>query len=131
MAKRKSTKQLETYLRELRREREAAEHEQRTASKRRANLDAAIQRATEKLAASRAGPIRVTDHAVVRYLERVEGVDIEAVRRKILTDEVVEFVRHYGSGRFRPANGFDVVARDCVIVTIAPDFESPNRRPQE
>lgn len=26
----------------------------------------------------------VTDHAIVRYLERVEGLDIEDVRRKIL-----------------------------------------------
>ena len=25
----------------------------------------------------------VTDHAVIRYLERVEGVDIEAIRREI------------------------------------------------
>ena len=25
----------------------------------------------------------VTDHAVLRYLERVEGVDIEAIRREI------------------------------------------------
>ncbi|MGC9368688.1 MAG: hypothetical protein ACP5DX_04015 [Paracoccaceae bacterium] len=25
----------------------------------------------------------VTDHAVVRYLERIEGMDIEALRRKI------------------------------------------------
>ena len=25
----------------------------------------------------------VTDHAVLRYLERVEGIDIEAVRRRI------------------------------------------------
>lgn len=26
---------------------------------------------------------RVTDHAVIRYLERVQGVDVEAVRREI------------------------------------------------
>jgi len=25
----------------------------------------------------------VTDHAVIRYLERVQGVDIEAIRREI------------------------------------------------
>lgn len=33
----------------------------------------------------------VTDHAVLRYLERVEGVDVEAVRRDIavLVDEAV------------------------------------------
>jgi len=28
--------------------------------------------------------VRVTDHAVLRYMERVQGVDVEAVRRHIL-----------------------------------------------
>ena len=27
--------------------------------------------------------IHVTDHALVRYLERIEGLDIDSVRRKI------------------------------------------------
>lgn len=27
--------------------------------------------------------IRVTDHAVVRYLERIEGLDIDRIRRQI------------------------------------------------
>jgi hypothetical protein len=30
----------------------------------------------------------VSDHAVLRYLERVEGVDIEAVRRKLSVDMI-------------------------------------------
>lgn len=31
---------------------------------------------------------RVSDHAVLRYLERVKGFDIEAVRREILSPNV-------------------------------------------
>ncbi len=27
--------------------------------------------------------IHITDHAVVRYLERVEGLDVHAIRRKL------------------------------------------------
>lgn len=29
------------------------------------------------------GPIRVTDHAVLRYLERAHGLDVAAVRRHL------------------------------------------------
>ena len=29
------------------------------------------------------GPFRVTDHALVRYLERVDGVDVERARRAL------------------------------------------------
>lgn len=30
----------------------------------------------------------ITDHALVRYLERVEGLDMESIRRYLLTDNV-------------------------------------------
>lgn len=30
----------------------------------------------------------ITDHALVRYLERVEGVDVESIRRYLLTENV-------------------------------------------
>ena len=46
-------------------------------------------------------PIRVTDHAVVRYLEREFGVDVESVRaviaRKINSPAVQELVE-FGGG---------------------------------
>jgi hypothetical protein len=30
--------------------------------------------------------VRVTDHALVRWLERVHGIDVEALRRKMLDE---------------------------------------------
>lgn len=32
---------------------------------------------------SRRPGLRITDHALLRYLERAQGVDVESVRRKI------------------------------------------------
>jgi hypothetical protein len=32
---------------------------------------------------------RVSDHAVVRFLERVKGMDIEKIRREILSETVL------------------------------------------
>lgn len=35
----------------------------------------------------------VTDHAVLRYLERVMGVDVEAIRDGLLTPEIKQAIR--------------------------------------
>lgn len=41
---------------------------------------------------SRACP-RVSDHAVLRFLERVRGLDVEAVRAEILTPEIAMAIK--------------------------------------
>lgn len=33
------------------------------------------------------GSVRLSDHAIVRYLERVKGLDLEALRREIVPEE--------------------------------------------
>jgi uncharacterized coiled-coil protein SlyX len=63
--------------------------------------------------------IKVTDHAVLRYLEREAGVDTQAIKAKILEDpELNRFVETLGgSGKF-PVGGFRVVMKDYSVVTI-------------
>lgn len=60
----------------------------------------------------------VSDHAVVRYLERVAGVDIEAVRRLILADVVRKAVETFGTGKVQHPDGFRVVFEERNVVTI-------------
>lgn len=36
---------------------------------------------------------KVSDHAIVRYLERVYGLDLDAVRREIMTPERETMIR--------------------------------------
>lgn len=43
----------------------------------------AIRRETERRDTSTPSGIHITDHAVVRYLERVKGVDVSSVRAEI------------------------------------------------
>jgi predicted nuclease with TOPRIM domain len=61
--------------------------------------------------------VEISEHAILRYLERIEGVDIEEVRKKILPPEVREQIQILGSGVF-PVAGFKLRARDNVIVTV-------------
>lgn len=57
----------------------------------------------------------VTDHAVLRYLERVEGMDIERLRRLIgrQVDRAIEL----GASKLHH-DGFTYVLVEGVVVTI-------------
>jgi hemerythrin-like domain-containing protein len=62
--------------------------------------------------------IKVSDHAVLRYLERKAGIDVEAIRKSILDSELPSMVATLGgSGKF-PVNGYQVVLKDYTVVTI-------------
>ncbi len=61
------------------------------------------------------GDVRVSDHALVRYLERVMKFDIEAVRKQILTPEREHYIRA-GASRII-VDGVQFVVRDKTIVT--------------
>lgn len=59
----------------------------------------------------------VTDHAVVRYLERVHGVDVEGLRRRI--GRRVDLAVHLGaSGAI--VDGFVYRVEAGRVVTVAP-----------
>lgn len=59
---------------------------------------------------------RVSDHALVRWLERVMGYDVEAVRASILTPERAEMIR-MGATAIK-ANGVSLKVVDNTVVTI-------------
>ncbi|CUH68009.1 hypothetical protein TG4357_03337 [Thalassovita gelatinovora] len=73
----------------------------------------------------------VTDHAVIRYLERVEGMDIEVIRRQI-GRTVDEAVRRGAAGTV--AGGFCYKIKDGTVVTIweqnLPDKRTHRGRPK-
>ncbi|WP_300408629.1 hypothetical protein [Lagierella sp.] len=61
----------------------------------------------------------VSDHAIVRYFERVLGVDLEEVSEKILPPEMEESVETLGSGHFPINEGeFKIVVKNGVVVTV-------------
>lgn len=67
--------------------------------------------------------VRITEHAVLRYLERVRGINIKDVYKEILTPEVQEMIDTLGgSGKF-PNKDFQLVMKDYVVTTIV----TPNK----
>jgi hypothetical protein len=59
----------------------------------------------------------VSEHAILRYLERVKGVDIAAIQAEILSADVIEQIKVIGSGKF-PQDGYHVVVRKGTVITV-------------
>lgn len=65
-------------------------------------------------------PANVSDHAVLRYLERVQGFDVEEVRRQI----AATCARGVELGALAvTSNGFRYTLRGDVVTTVMPKFE--------
>ncbi|NND64789.1 MAG: hypothetical protein HKM24_02385 [Gammaproteobacteria bacterium] len=61
----------------------------------------------------------VSEHAIVRFLQRVENIDLEEIKKRILTQQVLELMGQLGlNGTFPTGAGFQVVVKNGVIVTI-------------
>lgn len=61
----------------------------------------------------------ITDHAIVRYLARIEGVDIEAIKGKMLTDHFSRAYEALGTnGEYPTGDGYNLVIREQNVVTI-------------
>lgn len=66
-------------------------------------------------------PVRVSDHAVLRYMQRVLGMDIEQLRGHIADSAR----RHQGAPSIR-ALGARFLLRDGVIVTTIDEVPVPS-----
>jgi hypothetical protein len=72
-------------------------------------------------------PVRVavTDHALVRYMERVMGFDFDPIRERILTPTVTRALRD-GVTRIRTQDGY-VIAKESIVTTFLPLDAGPTR----
>jgi hypothetical protein len=60
--------------------------------------------------------VRITDHALLRYVERVFKIDVDALRRQILTDGVAKGIENGASTI--TVNGIQFRVKDRSIVTV-------------
>jgi hypothetical protein len=59
----------------------------------------------------------VSEHALLRYLERVEGVNLDAIRQKILGEGTGDSISFARTGRIKKKN-VTLIVKDCVVVTV-------------
>lgn len=92
-----------------------AKEARKAASARLSELRRELERAERRLAEP-----RVTEHALVRYLERVRGIDMEEVKQAILTPQVREWLHLFPEGNFPLDGRHKVVIRDGAVLTVKP-----------
>jgi len=62
--------------------------------------------------------LKVSDHAIVRYFERVKGFDMAEIQGEILSEEVLVMVEKLGGNGSFPNKDYSVVMKNNVVVTI-------------
>ena len=62
--------------------------------------------------------IVVSEHAMLRYLERAMGLDLDDIKQAILTEEIKAYVGKLGNGKYPIGNGLRVVVKDNVVVSV-------------
>lgn len=63
--------------------------------------------------------LEISEHAVLRYAERVLGLDQDEVRAKIVAC-VAPFVRALGDGKYPVGNGCVAVVHNGAVVSVVP-----------
>ncbi len=64
----------------------------------------------------------VSEHALLRYLERIEGMDLDRVRKIILDMQIVDCHKKLGNNGEYPSldSSFKVKIKNNVITTVIP-----------
>lgn len=75
-----------------------------------------LDREIARLEAQREEPV-VTEHATLRWLERVHGIDVASIKQEILTEEFRKQLETIPSGKFK-RNGVTIVVKNREVVTV-------------
>src|SRR5271167_3613278 len=78
--------EVEKNLKALRRELADTDQILADMKQRRNTVNQKVQKLENQLEQLKAKPLRVSDHALLRYMERHHGIDVEEVRRHILEE---------------------------------------------
>jgi seryl-tRNA synthetase len=63
------------------------------------------------------GKIVVSEHAMLRYIERILGIDLDELQKKILDEEDAKTIRALGNCTY-PKDGFKLKIKDGTVVTV-------------
>ncbi len=79
-----------------------------------AELQSKIENLKEKIPSK----IIVSEHAILRYLERVRGINLQEVEEEILSEASKKIIGELGNCKISTEAGFKIVVRNGTVVTI-------------
>ena len=66
--------------------------------------------------------IIVSEHAILRYLERVYGLDLEKIKLEIIPEKTTIQAKIVGNGRYK-VDDYTLLIKDNVVITVIKDGE--------
>lgn len=112
-------KQLKTMLKIHKAERDIVLEELRLRQRELSAKDKAIKDITEQISKlDGTVGLKVSEHAILRYLEREEGLNIEEIEKKILTEELINLTEKLGGSGTFPIGDVCAVLKNNTVVTI-------------
>lgn len=108
-------KSLESRLAKLKAEKEQADKDYAAAAGKQSNLAAQIQTLRQQIETLKAAKqeLIVTEHAIIRFMERAMGLDLGQIKEQILVASVKS-----ANGKYPITNGLRAVVRDGSVVTV-------------
>lgn len=72
----------------------------------------------DQIKALSAKELVISEHALLRFIERAMGFDLEAIKKTMLPDETKKLLETMGDGAWPLPSGFKAKVKDRTIVTI-------------
>jgi len=118
----KKIHELQNYISKLENQLDEQVKIEVTANKQVAKITARLKQVKQELSSLLdKKEIRLSEHAVLRYFERVKKCDLQAIEKEIMTDELKETVRFLGGSADIKRNGYTIIIKNYIIVTIIGD----------
>lgn len=80
-----------------------------------------IQETRSEIGTLQQSQVVVSEHALLRYAERVLGINLDEIRQKILTDDLrhlIDKMAGTGNGKFTHPDGYRLIVKNRVVATI-------------
>ena len=62
--------------------------------------------------------INITEHAIIRYLERSKKIDLNQINNEILSESLKKQIKSLNSGKFPITNGLKAIVKNYSIVSV-------------
>lgn len=79
------------------------------------NKEEALKKAKKELEKLDRTPPKISEHAILRYLERVTGIDMEMIKAAILPKEMEKLVAEGGEGKYNMGTHTITVAGNTIV----------------
>lgn len=72
----------------------------------------------------------ISEHAILRYLERVYKLDLEKLSQEIVPQTLKTTIKELGNGEYHTSDGYSLKVQDNVVVTILDEeMKHPSKKP--